>query len=158
MHMTELWLANGFEIHCVSQEHGTIFLLLSPPHHCCPGSSHSHPQMPAFQHAKVSQHRVWASWFEWKQSQHKQKLNPKQTHSPIVHQHVQKDVPCHALGPYSFLQLWSSSCTYCTVPIIQQVKKTHKESIQVSDHFCEGLRFAYWNFAKPIPSYTLSQP
>lgn len=22
----ELWLANGFEIHCVSQEHGTIFL------------------------------------------------------------------------------------------------------------------------------------
>jgi hypothetical protein len=29
--------------------------LLSPPHHCCPGSSHSHPQMPAFQHAKLSQ-------------------------------------------------------------------------------------------------------
>jgi len=32
LHMTkilvveELWLANGFEIHCVSQEHGTVFL------------------------------------------------------------------------------------------------------------------------------------
>jgi hypothetical protein len=30
-------------------------------------------------------------------------LNPNQTHSPIVHQHVEKDVPCHAPGPYSFL-------------------------------------------------------
>jgi hypothetical protein len=31
----------------------------------------------------------------------KHKLNPNQTHSPIVHQHVEKDAP----GPYSFLQL-----------------------------------------------------
>jgi len=72
-------------------------------------------------------------------------LNRNQTHSPIVHQHVQKNVPCHAPGPYSFMQLWSSSCTSCTIPIIQQVKKTHKESIQVSDHFCETQTFAYWN-------------
>jgi hypothetical protein len=50
-------------------------------------------------------------------------LNPNQTHSQIVHQHVQKDVPCHALGPFSFLQLWSSFCTFCTIPIIQQVNK-----------------------------------
>ncbi len=62
-----------------------------------------------------------------------------------MHQHVEKDAPCHAPGPYSFLQLWSSSCTSCTIPIIQQVKKTHKESIQVSDHFCEVQNFAYWH-------------
>jgi len=67
-----------------------------------------------------------------------------------VHQHVQKDAPCHALGPYSFLQLWSSSCTSCIVPIIQQVKKTHKESIQVSDHFCEAQTFAYWNLRSSL--------
>jgi hypothetical protein len=85
-------------------------------------------------------------------------LNPNQTHSPMLQQHVQKDAPCHAPGPYSFLQLWSSSCTSCTVPIIQQVKKMHKKSIQVSDHFCEAQTFAHWNFAKQIPSYLLSQP
>ncbi len=90
------------------------------------------------------------SWFKWKQSQHKQKLNPNQTHSPIVHQHVQKDAPCHAPGPYSFLQLWSSSCTSCTVLIIQQVKKTHKKSIQISDHFCEAQTFAYWNLRSSL--------
>ncbi len=75
-----------------------------------------------------------------------------------MHQHVQKDALWHALGPYSFLHLWSSSCTSCTVPIIQQVKKMHKEYIQVSDHFCEAQTFAYWNFVKQIPSYLLSQP
>ncbi len=80
-----------------------VVLNLSPPHHCCLRSFHSHPQMLAFQHAKLSQDHKWKSWFKWKQFQHKQKLNPNQTHSPIVHQHVEKDVPCHAPGPYSFL-------------------------------------------------------
>jgi hypothetical protein len=51
-------------------------------------------------HVKLSQHYKWKFWLKWKQSQHKQKLNPNQTHSPIVHQHVQKDAPCHAPSPY----------------------------------------------------------
>jgi hypothetical protein len=42
---------------------------------------------------------------QMKTIQHKQKFNPNQTHSPIVHQHVKKDAPCHAPGPLSFLQL-----------------------------------------------------
>jgi hypothetical protein len=32
-------------------------------------------------------------------------IQSQPNHSPIVHQHVQKDAPCHAPGPLSFLQL-----------------------------------------------------
>jgi hypothetical protein len=31
------------------------------------------------------------------------KIESQQTHSPVVHQHLQKDVPCHAIGPFSFV-------------------------------------------------------
>jgi hypothetical protein len=48
------------------------------------------------------------------------------------------------------MQLWSSSYTSCIIPIIQQVKKMHKESIQVSDHFCEAQTFAYWNLRSSL--------
>jgi hypothetical protein len=128
-----------------------VITMLFPPHHYCPGSSHSHPQMLAFQHAKLSQHH------KWKQFQHKHKLNPNQTHSPIVHQHVQKDAPCHAPSSFSFLQLRSSFCTSCTVPIIQQVNKNAK---RIYSSLRPLLRSAYLRilklakqFAKQIPSY-----
>ncbi len=43
-------------VHCQWQLHwGEQCQRLSPPHHCCPEISHSHPQTPAFQHAKLSQ-------------------------------------------------------------------------------------------------------
>ena len=126
--------------------------------------------MPAFRNEKLTQQ--WKSWFKWKQSQHKQKFNPNQTHSPIVHQHVKKDAPFHAPGPLSFLQLWSSSCTSCIVPIKQQVKKkAYLRSVNLRIFWltkkfaiCSNLRtilrhvdfrtlFLAKQFAKQIESY-----